>query len=767
MTETNPRAMRASSWRIIPGRQSIVFLLSVIFIAAPINHKAECRTINERLPYFHQIAKLSSQPLFTLKPADHTTRGWDRNLRTAGEPIEPYKAHLDRTLVVSYRLLEEEEQQRPNDLSSSSEKEEDKIMPTNIDILLEPFRRLRRLQQQHNITYQAFDRQTFGDADDQFSPELEQESEYYAAHIVARNMVMSRLQAVLRNDGLQNNDNELHGLELEDSDNVQHFSTTYLTGLHMEVLQAPHNLHPQKLRAILKSDPLVKDVWFDEIFEGQQQGQSGQSQEPLDPPPDDQNEDFEEVEGSSAYLTWDTSPQAIPRDMQQRQPPLQQPLYDSSAISSVHQEGVANSVFNPNDCHYPKQWAHTDVKYGVKTPLAWNLWTGGRSNFVVALIDSGVDYKHKDLMGQFWQNPGETNCYDGIDDDENGYVDDCMGWDWIENDNLPQDQNGHGTSSAGIIAGVANNSIGITGVCWGCKLMVLRTLDKDIKGTISGFIKALDYAISHGAKVSNNSYGGRGSVYAGLEDAVKRADAKNMLMIAAAGNYGSNNDNSKQPTYPASYPYKNIISVAASDTNGMLASFSCYGPKTVDVAAPGVNIWTTALRGTYSPMDGTSFSAPFVTGAAALLWSQYPLLSSEQVKALILMSADDSLRKWTGYGLLNIGRAAYIAKHQAGRYRAPARHIGPNNGNGHHYHGHAGSTGNASSAGVGQNGVKGAVAASENDYRASLRLVEENQQRLQHYFDSKRSSSEIDTSHTERERDSWRNNDDDDNNSLA
>lgn len=214
---------------------------------------------------------------------------------------------------------------------------------------------------------------------------------------------------------------------------------------------------------------------------------------------------------------------------------------------------------------------------------------GLKPRFTVAVIDSGVDYEHPDLKNQIWRNPDEI-CGNGIDDDFNGFVDDCIGWvrlhttaaskpnmlpqrtrqcaadssrlspsisptepigaytcvqDFVKGTSLPMDENGHGTASAGIIAAEPNNGIGLTGVCWGCDILVLKALNEEIKGTISAFARSLDYAIGKGVVLSNNSYGGRGSGFKGLEEAVQRARQAGMIVVAAAGNYNGNNDNDK------------------------------------------------------------------------------------------------------------------------------------------------------------------------------------------------------------------------------
>ncbi|PHJ25889.1 subtilisin sub11 [Cystoisospora suis] len=294
----------------------------------------------------------------------------------------------------------------------------------------------------------------------------------------------------------------------------------------------------------------------------------------------------------------------------------------------------------PNDPFTWKQWPFSDSgpsRWGTEAPRAWELWTGAtlKEKVTVAVIDSGVDYNHPDLRNMIWRNTDEI-CNNGIDDDRNGLVDDCLGWDFINGDNDPDDDNGHGTASAGIIAAEPNNHIGMAGICWGCNIMILKALNKDIKGTVSSFARAIDYALGKGVKISNNSYGGRGSGFQGLQQAVERARAAGMIFVAAAGNYNGNNDNDKDPVFPASYPLDNIISVAAITRAGSLASFSSYGRSQVDIAAPGAQIMSASLSGTYRTVEGTSFAVPFVTGAVALVWSRFPHLHYREIIDRIL-----------------------------------------------------------------------------------------------------------------------------------
>ena len=224
------------------------------------------------------------------------------------------------------------------------------------------------------------------------------------------------------------------------------------------------------------------------------------------------------------------------------------------------------------------------VDADIDAPEAWDITTGS-SSVVVAVIDSGVDYNHSDLSANIWTNPGEI-AGNGVDDDGNGYVDDIRGWDFIDDDNDPIDSNAHGTHVAGTIAAVGNNSIGVAGVCWTTKIMVLRFLNAIGSGTTADAIRAIEYANAKGAHVINNSWGGPGFSQA-LKDAI---DASSAVVVCAAGNDGTDNDST--PSYPASYTSSNIIAVAATDQDDNLVTFSNYGATSVDVAAPGTNIYS-------------------------------------------------------------------------------------------------------------------------------------------------------------------------------
>jgi subtilisin family serine protease len=300
----------------------------------------------------------------------------------------------------------------------------------------------------------------------------------------------------------------------------------------------------------------------------------------------------------------------------------------------------------PNDSLFGKQWGlnntgqQVDFTFGTRGAdigalRAWGVTTGS-SAVTVAVIDTGIDAGHPDLAPNIWINPGE-NCAgcrtDGIDNDHNGYVDDWRGWDFINNDNNPFDDNGHGTHVAGTIGAVGNNKIGVAGVSWNVRLMPLKFIGADGTGDVADAVRALHYATAMGARVSNNSWGGDEYSQA-LSDAIAEADAHGSVFVAAAGNESSDNDAS--PRYPSGYDLPNVISVAASDSNDRLAYFSNYGPATVDLAAPGQSIYSTWPGNSYRSESGTSMAAPHVTGTVALALAAHPDADGAALKALVL-----------------------------------------------------------------------------------------------------------------------------------
>jgi subtilisin family serine protease len=331
---------------------------------------------------------------------------------------------------------------------------------------------------------------------------------------------------------------------------------------------------------------------------------------------------------------------------------------------------VVTASIVPNDTRYGELWGMAKIN----APAAWDVSTGS-SSFVVGDIDTGIDYTHPDLAANVWTNPGEV-AGNGTDDDGNGYVDDIHGWDWVNNDNNPMDDNNHGTHTAGTVGASGNNGLGVTGVNWHVKIAGLKFLGANGSGSTSNAIKALQYATAENMKVTNNSWGGGGYSQA-LADAITAAGNAGDLFVAAAGNSSSNNDSA--PSYPASYSMDNVIAVASTTSTDGLSSFSNYGATSVDLGAPGSGILSTTPGNTYQSFSGTSMATPHVAGAAALLWAAHPSWTYAQVRDRIFCTAFDipalAGKTVTG-GRLDVGAA--LASGACGGSPPPAgtMHVG-------------------------------------------------------------------------------------------
>ncbi len=294
----------------------------------------------------------------------------------------------------------------------------------------------------------------------------------------------------------------------------------------------------------------------------------------------------------------------------------------------------------PNDLD-PKLWGMNNTgqtsgkaNADIDAPEAWNISTGKREGGpLIAVIDTGIDLDHPDLVNNLWKNNKEI-AGDGIDNDGNGYVDDFDGYNFIGKNNNPDDDQGHGTHCAGTIGAQGNNGIGVAGVVWDANLMPLKAFNSKGQGNTVASIDAVLYATKMGADIISASWGGAGYSMA-LKDAIASFPG---LFIAAAGNSALDNDTN--PHYPSSYPSDNIIAVASTDHNDNLSSFSHYGKESVDVGAPGSSIYSTVPGGTYATKSGTSMATPHVSGVAALVMSKFPELSALEVKEAIMKSGD-------------------------------------------------------------------------------------------------------------------------------
>ncbi len=327
--------------------------------------------------------------------------------------------------------------------------------------------------------------------------------------------------------------------------------------------------------------------------------------------------------------------------------------------------GNTGSASLPNDPELGKLWglinngSSVEGDSGVikgKTGIdidaakAWQIETGS-SDILVAVIDTGVNWRHPDLVDNIYTNMAELNGQPNVDDDGNGYVDDVHGYDFAANDGDPMDVYGHGTHVAGTIGASGNNGNGITGVAWKVKILPIRFLGDDGSGTLENAVKSIDYATRMGAKITSNSWGGGGFSQT-LLDSIERSRQAGILFVAAAGNSGQDTDSS--PEYPAGYQVDNVISVAAIDPSGAVADFSNFGKTTVHIAAPGVNISSYTMRGLES-WSGTSMACPHVTGVAVLLLAQDMNQSYDMIKNRLLSSARPlpALRGRVATGLVN------------------------------------------------------------------------------------------------------------------
>jgi len=346
-------------------------------------------------------------------------------------------------------------------------------------------------------------------------------------------------------------------------------------------------------------------------------------------------------------------------------------------IEFIEPNYIYSATQIPNDVSFSQQWALNNDAFNEGTEgvdiAAIEAWAvkSATPTIVVGIIDTGVDWRHPDLIDNIWQNLAEDADGDGhvleyddakgmwvfdpgdednIDNDGNGYTDDFIGWNFVDNNNNPlayQTNEGelqaHGTHVAGILGASGNNGIGIAGVTWNVQMAVLKYLsDENGAGSSSNAIEAIMYAVNMGIPISNNSWGGAPYSF-GLYQAILNAQNNDHLFIAAAGNGGFDHiadNNDLQPFYPASYPMNNIISVASTDSNDDLSTSSNFGIASVDIAAPGVNILSCLPGANYGVLSGTSMAAPHVAGACALLWEKDQDKRFYEIKDAILSNTD-------------------------------------------------------------------------------------------------------------------------------
>jgi len=291
-----------------------------------------------------------------------------------------------------------------------------------------------------------------------------------------------------------------------------------------------------------------------------------------------------------------------------------------------------------------------DFRLGLESLETKNLLT----NVVVAIVDSGIDLNHSYLKDNLWVNPYEI--VDGKDNDNNGYVDDINGWDFVNNDNVPQDSFYHGTAVGGVIKSADAN----------VKLMSLRFQDSNGLGYTGAAASAIDYATNMKLKginvgAINLSWGGGTSSSLVLQNSIKRANDAGIIVVSAAGNNGDNNDIT--PRYPSSYKFSNSISVAGSIDNVSLAGFSNYGKNSVEVASNSVAVYASLPNNNYGYVSGTSFAAPYVAGMVSVL-KRIGSYSIAQIKQAILVGCDivQDISSRVAYGLVNLSKSlSYIS----------------------------------------------------------------------------------------------------------
>lgn len=303
--------------------------------------------------------------------------------------------------------------------------------------------------------------------------------------------------------------------------------------------------------------------------------------------------------------------------------------------------GTAKPVKNQMEKEYDIRMMDPAIKqkWGLALTDSKKAWerhkTLGSRDIVVAVIDTGIDINHPDLKENIWKNKRELKGKPGVDDDNNGYIDDFYGWNFVSDNNQLDDNHGHGTHIAGIIGAVGGNGIGISGVAPRVSLMAIKYYDPKAPGrnNLMNTVRALKYAIDQGVDIINYSGGGLEPSPA-EKKLIEEAHRKGILVVAAAGNEKSNSD--IHGYYPADYDFDNIISVTAYDQSENILPTSNYGSKTVDIAAPGNNIYSTLPGGSYGYMTGTSQATAFVSGVAVLLKSRFTDFDGQKIIKHIL-----------------------------------------------------------------------------------------------------------------------------------
>ncbi len=367
---------------------------------------------------------------------------------------------------------------------------------------------------------------------------------------------------------------------------------------------------------------------------------------------------------------------------------IKKKLLKDKNIESISNNNIYSITAYPNDPEYTFQ----NYLKQIKAEDAWT-WSSDANNVTVAIIDTGIDYNHPDLKDNMWKNGKEIQD-DGIDNDQNGYIDDYYGWDFVNNtaDNSVKLSAGyskyavnHGTVIAGIIGAIGGNKEGIAGVAWKVKIMSLRALDSQGNGNTYNIARSIDYAVKNGADVINLSFVGNNDDEI-LKGSIERAHQAGITIVASAGNESGNRINiDNEPKYPICYDLgKNmVIGVGSVNKNDEISKFSNYGTKCLDIMAPGENIYSTQV---YQPQlsmfqekygtnwNGTSFATPMVSGAVALIKSIDKTFTNEEIIQILKDSAKDisftnfGYRKQIGAGLLDINQTLLEArKHKSNK----------------------------------------------------------------------------------------------------
>lgn len=333
-------------------------------------------------------------------------------------------------------------------------------------------------------------------------------------------------------------------------------------------------------------------------------------------------------------------------------------------VEYIEPNYIYRTVAIPNDPELDKLWGL--INFGqlvnhnytgtpgvdIDVEKAWDIQTGSKK-IIVGVVDTGINYNDPNLKNNMWVNEKELNGTAGVDDDQNGYIDDIHGFNFRSGSKTtdPLDDNHHGTHCAGTIGATGNDGVGIVGVNWNVSLMALKFLDSEGGGNAEDAVKAILYGIKMHANILSNSWGSFGDSKV-LLAAVQKANEAGILFVAAAGNDAENIDDFN--FFPAGLSVPNILAVAAIDNRGSLAYFSNWGLKHVPLGAPGLDIYSTTLNG-MGYLSGTSMATPHVAGVAALVLAQYPNLSVKELKDRLTLTTKpiEGLYRRTTFGLVN------------------------------------------------------------------------------------------------------------------